>query len=440
MRPRSPVSLSRRRLLLGALFAAGCAIENPAFDPSTGGDDDALGEDDASTASTAGLSSGSEGPADDDAGDATETAGTSAEFDSGDDADATGDSSAASDGGDGDVTGDSSDASDGGDGDGDGDANICPLESECRRVPDGWSGFFAYAQAPPDDVLTCADTTHYPTPAAAPFEIGPLFAHDCSPCGDCLIDQAPGLIACDGPFPVEIYGSMSTCTNALDPLVAGEISPGCADFPAPTIDGSFVGLFPDIGPTTPALDWICEDGKVIDQTLEFQEAGHLCALDQDTGIVGTCELDQQPADCIVRPPNSGGDSGFQGGICIKTEGLVGCPAGYPDAFYRYDHVDDRGCSTCTCNDPTGGNCALRVEVFDNATCGGEAFSVGFSNDPACTEMAYNQGTTPDASAGLSLSVEVLAINATGALCEAEGAVPVGGVTSTKTMTVCCDIP
>lgn len=93
-------------------------------------------------------------------------------------------------------------------------------------------------------------------------------------------------------------------------------------------------------------------------------------------------------------------------------------------------VDDRGCTACSCSPPTGGTCALDIDVWSDAGCA--TTKVATLTAPAyCTDLVNN----PDVRQISATTV----LPPTGSACAAVagGGVPTGSVTLGGATTVCC---
>lgn len=109
-----------------------------------------------------------------------------------------------------------------------------------------------------------------------------------------------------------------------------------------------------------------------------------------------------------------------------------CPAAYPDGpRIYYSTIDDtRGCSECTCGEPTGGLCAGTITVFSQPDCGGDTSGTAYALASACQQIDLPNGSPVSLLAAASLM-------AAGECAIAQAAVPTGGLATVGVVTVCC---
>lgn len=133
--------------------------------------------------------------------------------------------------------------------------------------------------------------------------------------------------------------------------------------------------------------------------------------------------------CLPKPTGS-----FEPGVCIAKLGDDDCPAPF-DLKFSFsdpaDAVDDRDCSACTCDAPTGSTCAASVGIYsDNTThtCNTLLTTVTAGS---CVNIAGNPAVY---SKKLTVTQPP-----TGGSCAptAGGGQPIGSVTLGQPTTVCC---
>ncbi len=121
-------------------------------------------------------------------------------------------------------------------------------------------------------------------------------------------------------------------------------------------------------------------------------------------------------------------SAFEAGICIFRSGNHTCDSPFSTKHLIYTSVSDsRGCTSCTCDTPTGANCSSATtyihEGSGNLNCSGAA--VGLAHGGACvtTTLPWSMAFVPG--------------NTTGGSCDPAGGSPSGSATPGGETTVCC---
>jgi hypothetical protein len=149
---------------------------------------------------------------------------------------------------------------------------------------------------------------------------------------------------------------------------------------------------------------------------------------------------------VARACGSGSSAGACGGgsacvparppswrSCVMQAGVTAaCPAGYPsgpEVYYRTVN-DLRGCSTCTCSPPSGGQCSV-------ASPAGHAYV-----SPPCVVGETGTITAPSPcggfSGGESLKLDVApSLDAPGSCAITGGGEPSGAATPADPVTFCC---
>ena len=70
-------------------------------------------------------------------------------------------------------------------------------------------------------------------------------------------------------------------------------------------------------------------------------------------------------------------------VCIGKAGDQPCPAPFNDKHVYYKNfLDDRSCTQCTCQGPSGGTCGITLTLYSDAACGSAitSFSAGSCQD------------------------------------------------------------
>lgn len=133
------------------------------------------------------------------------------------------------------------------------------------------------------------------------------------------------------------------------------------------------------------------------------------------------------SSCVLKPKAPWGSR-----VCIARAGDVSCPTGslftQKRVFYG-DYTDDRSCSGCSCNAPTGGTCKMTVSFYGDAVCGGTP--VAEIESGACGNLTGN----PTIASWEAAITTPPAGGSCGAV--AGGGQPSGTVTPTDPTTFCC---
>lgn len=82
------------------------------------------------------------------------------------------------------------------------------------------------------------------------------------------------------------------------------------------------------------------------------------------------------------------DSPYFAGVCIGKAGDQICPAPFNTKHVYYKNfVDDRACTACTCQSPSGGTCGISLTLYSDAACGGAAITT--FNAGTCQDLTGN---------------------------------------------------
>lgn len=125
------------------------------------------------------------------------------------------------------------------------------------------------------------------------------------------------------------------------------------------------------------------------------------------------------------------DSAF--GACILHDGDQVCPDGWTgDRHVLYQHIDDeRACTPCGCDAPSGGGCRARWKVFTDANCTAQT-----AENIVTTDMAPD--ACIDLMPGVALAGKSAAlVDYTKGTCTPTGGAPVGDLKLDGQVTVCC---
>ena len=259
---------------------------------------------------------------------------------------------------------------------------LCEAGQLCATtVPEGWVGPVAFWQG---------RVGQQETPPACPDGYGEptdLFRVLQVPTPECTCACTVTGEACTKSAAVSIYWDMGCQNECATPtaLACSTVS-GCngnqgtirAAKPTPSGGSCQASVTPDVEPPT----WKYE--------------ARLCELDGAAGAGAECT--DASGLCVVTPGLA-----YPSRLCVvrvvpEGQELPECPAEYPnggDALYA-TFSDERGCSACTCDGPTGGACSGTLTLTDGGDCsknleytlgsGCEKFS--FSAQPAHISGKY----------------------------------------------------
>jgi hypothetical protein len=118
-------------------------------------------------------------------------------------------------------------------------------------------------------------------------------------------------------------------------------------------------------------------------------------------------------------------------MCLYHEADVSCPDSYPVKHLVFaDFSDQRACSDCACNAPTGSTCTATLNVFKDDAC-----SVPLLSDPVSSSASSCFDVAP---AGLPLGSKTLtALAYQAGTCTPSGGEASGTVEATGPSTFCC---
>lgn len=322
--------------------------------------------------------------------------------------------------------------------DDDGDTLIdCKDTADCadyacvNSIPNGWTGYFQLYEGTVAGDPGCS--LGFPMDAySGNFNLNAPPAN----CNACLCGAPQGQVCtppslinvldcpCGGqptvPLPLTMPAGWGTCQSAQGGMggyyyAGGKLLCGpdmmqpcnqAVSSDVPTVSGGFCASTGGGGMVPPAA-W---DGFA-----------HACNGALTTGK--GCNLGQT---CLPKPkaPNLAQ-------ICIKRSGDFNCPAGQFSQKHVYydDFTDSRGCSSCSCDSPSGATCAGNITIYadsflDTCTSPDGTFAAGtcmnLVGNPNAGNSKFTQTSPPS-----------------GGSCSPVGGQPIGVATKTFPQTFCC---
>lgn len=154
--------------------------------------------------------------------------------------------------------------------------------------------------------------------------------------------------------------------------------------------------------------------------VSWQQRVDACGADQASGACGTGKV------CVPQGPGAAGES-----LCIRSDGMAACPAGWPKAIVAYANATDtRACSGCACGGP-GTTCGDAHYTFYTQPQCVAAGTTGVAqvNSSNCTDL------TPEVTQNMGSAKATLPV-AKGS-CAASGGTATGSVTPQNPVTYCC---
>ncbi|AUX38018.1 MULTISPECIES: hypothetical protein [Sorangium] len=322
----------------------------------------------------------------------------------------------------------------GGDGIGGGMSSLCV--GQCvPREPPGWFEPLLLWMGPPDRAPDCPATA--PVPG---FELHADLVVEPYRCAACACD--PPDASCEVPAPWSAVDSSTcpagpgaqrtpfaapeawdgTCTTA-NAIPAGQACAGgpCAqslDIPAPRVRA---------GACAPSV--VEEPGEEPGEPqggFRWATLARACA-----GVTPPAPCGGPGTRCSPAPPE--GDAAPPGGFltCIlHHEGEHECPPTYPSRRVVYEGAEDsRGCTACTCGEPSGGACSVWVSAFSDAACSDGVVSVLMSS-----EASFCGAIAPGTALG---SKSAAVVDLEPGSCTPGGGEPIGDVAPRGAVTFCC---
>ncbi|MFO0568769.1 MAG: hypothetical protein U0263_24110 [Polyangiaceae bacterium] len=271
-------------------------------------------------------------------------------------------------------------------------------DAPCRCVPappEGWNGPIAY-HAGVGTAPVCG--APYPDVAFSGHADPEFTPATCSACS-CAAPQ----VTCSGNIEFGNAACNQTPTTTSQAQLTS--SSGCQ--PMSAAPGGSAHFYP--GPTTGTC--APSGGKPSAATVGWKKSPIGCS-----GAGEAC-------DSGVCAPAAG--EGFDAAACIWRQGQFDCiPGVYPNkrSTLFQSFSDTRDCSACACAPSTDSTCSMSVLGYPKGDCGGQitkTIEAGVCTDPG-----------PSAAVRLDASP-------TPGTCTPSGGSPVGTVTPTEPITVCC---
>ncbi|HEY3819715.1 MAG TPA: hypothetical protein VGL81_21250 [Polyangiaceae bacterium] len=288
----------------------------------------------------------------------------------------------------------------------------CAGASACvPAVPSGWSGpveLYAGSSAPP--ACTTSFTSAYDgngdltaSPATCSCSCGPSVTQCSSPklsfySAVCVAGNG---CTCSGTACYTTTLQAGACTTVSDTNVCSKLGTPAMTAPA-SVAATGATCPPVSGEQTTPATW----GT-------FAQA---CS-----STVTIAQVDCQAGSVCAPKP-----AAPYGPLCISQAGDVACPnGGYTTKQTYYGGLEDsRGCSSCTCEPPTGASCGATIEAFSSTdgTCAGlpTTYAAPFTCDPVDQPTDMRLVTTPQNGSCLASSVTAT-----------------GSVTAASPTTFCC---
>lgn len=285
----------------------------------------------------------------------------------------------------------------------DADAGTCPLDHACvPQAPSGWSGPFAlresatsgptctgaydeqafdlHADLLPAAEATCSKCTCGAVTGKTCRMDMDLYESDNCTGGPCLTIDSPGTWCED----MSCSGSPGLGSIRFDSHTSGTGS--CVPSPQ--------------NASVDAVSWSAHAVLCAANTLPACSSGNVCLP-------------------VVAPP-------FQPELCIARSGNHACSAPYTQRSDFFEQTTDtRNCTSCTCDTPLGGSCGGSIVLsIPGPTCGGPG-------------IAYPDGSCMPLSPTATSAAILGPLNLTGASCASGGGQPIGSVTPSSRVTVCC---
>jgi hypothetical protein len=165
-------------------------------------------------------------------------------------------------------------------------------------------------------------------------------------------------------------------------------------------------------------------------------------------VLPPVQWDYQVRACGDPAPNPGGcgtgicvpkqKEPFEDELCVYQRGDLACPAGpYREKSVYFTNVQDsRACSACECSSPTGTSCTGSMSLYTDQSCSVDETTL--TNVLECSALAPDP--TPPSPPYMSLrSVRYTATANAAGSCTSKPSTPIGNVTLTDPITVCCTL-
>jgi hypothetical protein len=281
-----------------------------------------------------------------------------------------------------------------------------PCTGDCVNVPSGWQGPLALWEASSGPTPACTGAyTGVSTDVTSGLNAPSAQCSMCS-CGGPTGQTCTATVSVYSDYCATLCNTVTVsgtaCTNYGPCGTDGSpASNQDSKYSWAVSGGSCVGS--GGAPTLPAVSW---------STL-----ARTCAYNASTG--GACSnggMCYAPATAPF------------GGACVEQAGDVMCPTGFATKHLYYSNVTDtRGCTSCSCQAPTGSTCTGGVSYWHNSTC--SDYNVTSQISPgvcASSQTYYVDGNSVKGNLGV-----------TGGSCTPQGGQAQGTVTPASPTTVCC---
>ena len=127
--------------------------------------------------------------------------------------------------------------------------------------------------------------------------------------------------------------------------------------------------------------------------------------------------------CVPRPQEP-----FASSHCIVRDGDVPCPSGVYGSKYTFyaSLVDERGCTSCSCGSPMGQSCGGMSYLYETNGC-----------MPGSDSPVFHDGSCANVNGARSARYVPDGLGPLGGMCTPAGGQPIGQVTPTEPITLCC---
>ncbi len=282
---------------------------------------------------------------------------------------------------------------------------LCPNYTCAPAPPPQWSGPVAFFVGTQGEALP---ECHAAWPTAVPGGSGTLDA-PAAQCGACGCDPPAGA-TCDAPE-LQVW-DVAACQGTVLTTFTIPVIGSCHSFGGTSNTSSIASTVPVSGGACPPTG-----GTATVDPATWSAPALVC----DGATLGAgCATAQQV--CLRQP-----DAPFGTSLCVTQAGDIDCPIEhYTDKTVIYGSLaDDRDCSACTCDGPTGITCQGLTNVYSNQSC--TLGEVTVPNDGAsCTEAPGLKSVRFTVSSGPD-----------GGSCDPSGGQPTGAATPGDGTTVCC---
>lgn len=270
--------------------------------------------------------------------------------------------------------------------------------------PPDWGGPIVFA-----DWRSSTDMS--PCPTTFPVDLASLHDQLVAPDAECTCECGDAVGASCADLILEFHGMDENCIGGANDEF--DIDASCQEGPSVTSSSRY---------------WSADQPGVIGGSCSPTEATNLpevswgietrvCGVTRDP--LGSC-VDERT--CVPLPPSDSFSN-----VCIWRPGSFDCPEGeFSERFVRYSSfTDERGCSSCGCDDPEG-DCVGNVRLWPTDDCSGGI---------AAGSIPIGGGCVPSVDSVSSADRGSLSVS--GVNCAPEGGEPVGEVLLSEPHTICC---